>query len=239
MASHISGVYDVNRNTILPNDDFKIVSEWAESVTNLGLNGIIFHNNFSEETCNKYTSSNINFVKIEYNKRYNPNVFRYSIYNEFLKFYSKSISNVFFTDISDVIVLKNPFIQELYRDNPQAIFCGDEPEILNNEWMNLHSEHLRNKIVGYADFEVKFKNKILLNCGIIGGSIKVMKPFIEELWHIHEIQNIDNKTLFTGDMGAFNYLVRTKFNDNVLHGHPINTEFKKYTIDDKCWFKHK
>ena len=239
VASHISGIYDVNRSTILANDDFSIVADWAKSISDLGLQAIIFHNNFSEVTCKTLKNEYINFVKIEYNPQYNPNVFRYFVYNEFLKQHFQSIENIFFTDVSDVIVLKNPFQEKLYLDNPNVVFCGDEPEILANEWMLNHGNHLRNKISDYAIFETKFNNEILLNCGIIGGSIGVMQPFISKLWTIHEQYNYDNKTLYTGDMGAFNYLVRTEYNDRIVHGNPVNTEFKKYFADSSCWFQHK
>lgn len=239
LASHITGIYDVNRNTILANDDFSIVSEWAKSVLEMGLQGIVFHNNFSEATCNANENEHLHFIKVQYNPQFNPNVFRYFVYNEFLKQHHQNIDNVFFTDVSDVVVLKNPFLERLYLDNPTAVFCGDEPEILANEWMLNHGDHLRNKISDYALFETNFKDKVLLNCGIIGGTIAVMKPFIQKLWAIHEKYNCKNKTLYTGDMGAFNYLVRTQYNDNLIHGNPVNTEFKKYEINDSCWFKHK
>lgn len=239
IASHISGVYDVNRNETLANDDFSIVSKWAKSISDLNLQAIIFHNNFSQETCDAYQNESIRFVRITFDFNYNPNVYRYFLYNEFLKLYSSQFDNVFFTDVSDVVVLKNPFVQELFTENSMSVFCGDEPEILDNEWMYNHSEHLRNKISDYAIYEAKFKNHILLNCGIIGGTSTVMQLFIENLWAIHEKYNCDNKTLYTGDMGAFNYLVRTEYNDRIIHGSPVNTEFKKYFEDLSCWFKHK
>ena len=239
VASHITGVYDVNRNTTLADDDFSLVSEWAKSITDLGLQGIVFHNNFSEATCKLHQSEHIHFIRVDYNPQYNPNVFRYAVYAQFLTRYAKQMQNIFFTDISDVVVLKNPFLEQLYIDNPTTIFCGDEPEILENEWMQKHSQHLRNKIQDYATYETNFKKATLLNCGIIGGSFSIIHPFIDELWSIHRQYNIDNKTSYTGDMGAFNYLVRTRYDNKVIHGMPINTEFKSYTTDNSCWFKHK
>lgn len=105
--------------------------------------------------------------------------------------------------------------------------------------MKNHSEHLRRKIPSYAAYENEFKNEILLNCGVFGGNIEIMKPFIEQLWTIHEKFNSDNKTAYTGDMGAFNYLIKTKYAGKVIHGKPVNTIFKSYTDDYSCWFKHK
>ena len=135
VASHITGIYDVNRNTTLANDDFSMVADWARSIEALELHGIIFHNNFSEETCKLHQSDQLYFVKIDYNSLYNPNVFRYFVYEAFLKSHAHLIENIFFTDISDVVVLKNPFQEKLYLDNPTGIFCGDEREILDNIWM--------------------------------------------------------------------------------------------------------
>jgi hypothetical protein len=239
VASHITGIYDVNRSTTLANDDFSLVAEWAKSITTLGLQGVIFHNNFSDATCKLHQNNHIHFIKFDYNPKYNPNVFRYFVYAEFLKIHSKSIKNIFFTDVSDVMVLKNPFQEKLYLNNRDTIFCGDEPEILENEWMQKHSQHLRSKITDYATYEADFKTETLLNCGIFGGNMDVIYPFIEKLWAIHRENNINNNTPYTGDMGAFNYLVRMHYHNKVIHGSPINTVFKNYTADDLCWFMHK
>jgi len=239
VASHLTGIYDVNRDTILADDDFSLVFDWAKSISRLGLSGIIFHNNFLEETCKFYGSENIFFIKVDYDSRYNPNIFRYFIYDEFLKLNYRNIINLFLTDISDVVALKNPFLDPYYLNNSTKIFCGDEPKILGNEWMQMHSEHLRNRIKDYGIYERTYKDETLLNCGIIGGNITTIYPFIKQLRSIHQEYNSDNKTRYTGDMGAFNYLVRTCYNNNVIHGHPVNTVFKSYSDDTSCWFKHK
>jgi hypothetical protein len=240
MACHITGIYDVNRNTILANDDYEIIKDWADTLTKYNLKSIVFHNNFTEETCNKYKNETLSFIKIDHNPQFNPNIYRYFIYLDFLRQYGNSVQNLFITDISDVIVLNNPFIQKLFKDNPTAIFCGDETKPLDNEWMAAHSEHLRQNITDYAAYETQFKQHTLLNCGVIGGQIKVMLPFLEQLCFIHANYNKDNKTAYTGDMGAFNYLIRTQFNQQVIHGAPVNTIFKAYENQrTDCWFKHK
>jgi hypothetical protein len=95
------------------------------------------------------------------------------------------------------------------------------------------------KIADYANYEASFKNETLLNCGVIGGKFEIMQAFINQLCTIHLNFNSDNTSAYTGDMGAFNYLIRTKYNDSVIHGAPINTEFKKYSENKSCWFKHK
>lgn len=240
LACQISGVYDVNRNEILAADDYSLIENWCESITDLDLKGIIFHNNYADSFCGAFSSKNIQFIKVTYDPSFNPNVYRYLVYNEFLKANSERIKNVFVTDVSDVVVVENPFEHPFFKANPDCVFCGDEPKKLDNEWMKNHSEHLRNKIEDYARYEENFKEKTLLNCGIIGGNFQLMQAFIEKLANVHQTYNFDNKTAYTGDMGAFNYLIHTQFETRYLHGFPINTKFKGYQTERKdCWFRHK
>lgn len=240
MACHITGVFDVNRNITLDDDNFELVREWAESIAALNLQGIIFHNKFSAKTCIRHKNRNIKFIRINYNPQFNPNVYRYFVYNNFLHRYINYIKGVFVTDISDVTLVRDPFSDPYFIENPLSIFCGDEPKTLNNEWMLAHSAHLRKQISGFIEYEDKFGQQPLLNCGIIGGTAHLLLNFINKLSVIHQQNNCDNPTAFTGDMGAFNYLVRTQFNDHLKHGAPVNTIFKMYE-DERldCWFKHK
>lgn len=240
LACHITGVYDVNRNHTLPHNDYELVREWADSITSLGLQGILFHNNFTDETCAMYQTESVRFMRINYDSQFNPNVYRYFVYRDFLRAHAQQVSSLFVTDSADVVVLANPFVYPLFVDQPTALFCGDEPKPLNNEWMQAHAAHLRSRIADYADYEATFAHHTLLNCGIIGGSVAVMQPFIDQLCGIHQQYNIDNNTAYTGDMGAFNYLVRTQFNAGLVHGAPVNTQFKAYeTSRTDCWFRHK
>jgi hypothetical protein len=239
MACQITGVYDVNRNEIIPDDDYTSIEAWCKSIIRLDLSGIIFHNNYSQSFCEKYSNKHIKFVQINYDASFNPNVYRYILYQKYLET-DNSISNIFLTDISDVTVLQNPFETDLFKNNPTKIFCGDEPKKLNDEWMQAHNAHLRNNIKDFAPYEKEFEDANLLNCGIIGGNIKIMKSFINKLCHIHITYNQQNTTPYTGDMGAFNYLVRTQYNESIIHGYPVNTVFKGHEESrNDCWFKHK
>lgn len=240
MACHITGVHDVNRNTTLAHNSYELVKHWAVSIDSANLKGLIFHNNLSEATCKSFENENISFIKITYDPQFNPNVFRYFVYRDFLQQHIQQINGIFSTDVSDVVLVNNPFIDPLFVENPTALFCGDEPKILHNEWMIAHAEHLRKNIADYAAYENAFGKETLLNCGIIGGSASLFFDFLQQLCAIHQQANRNNKTAYTGDMGVFNYLARTKFNQQLIHGAPVNTVFKQYENDrNDCWFRHK
>ena len=240
LACLISGVYDVNRNEILEDNDFTLIEGWYNSMNNNGLHGIVFHNRLSEKTVQKYQNTNISFRKISDSSIYNPNVYRYFIYNDFLQKNKNEIDSVFITDISDVTVGRNPFSEDIFNSNPETIFCGDEPKILHNEWMHDHSTHFRNIIPGYSTHEENHSELPLLNCGIIGGSTDIMIELLENLCEIHQQYNQHNSSAFTGDMGAFNFIMRTRFANRIIHGEPVNTVFKAYEAErTDCWFRHK
>ena len=240
MGCLITGVHDVNRNMTLTNDTYELVKEWAESITAANLKGIIFHNNFSDETCKSFENDTISFIKIDYDSQFNPNVFRYFVYRDFLEHHIHQINGIFITDVTDVVLINNPFTDPLFIENPFSLFCGDEPKSLLNDWMIAHAENLRKNIPDYAAFESSFGDNTLLNCGIIGGSAPLFFDFLQQLCSIHQYANRENKTAFTGDMGAFNYLARTQFNKQLIHGAPVNTIFKQYEIErNDCWFRHK
>lgn len=239
-ASLLTGVYDVNRNENLLSDNFEIIKAWYNSILKLNLSAVIFHNNFSEETVNFYQTNKIKFLKVDYDTTYNPNVYRYFIYKDFFEKHKENMANVFVTDLTDVEVVSNPFEQKLFLENNTTLFCGDEPKILENDWMKEHCTHLRNSIEDFNLFEDKYANEILLNCGIIGGDIKTMISLMNLLVEMHTKFGITNKTAFTLDMGVFNFVVRSFFGSNLIHGYPVNSIFKKYQMDNiGCWFKHK
>lgn len=240
LACLITGIYDVNRSTTLQENDYELVRAWAESLAKAEVKGILFHNGFSEETCQKYTNTYLSFVKITPDPRFNPNVFRYLVYLDYLEKLAHPPDNIFVTDVSDVTLINNPFISALFKESPNTLFCGDEPSLLANEWMKAHSTSLRTQIDDFVSFEELFAAKTLLNCGIIGGNYPIFFDFLQQLAAIHRAYNSDNSTAYTGDMGAFNYLARTKFNDRLWHGFPVNTVFKAYEERrSDCWFRHK
>lgn len=235
-----TGVFDVNRNEILPNNDYSLVEKWAKSIEALNLHGVIFHDSFSSETVAKYSSNFISFEKVIYNPIYNLSVYRYFVYLNYLMKHNYKLESLFITDSTDVEVVNNPFEQQLFKANPNSLFCGDEPVTLQNEWMMNHSTNFRYQIPEFIEYEQKFAEYALLNCGIIGGNITIMTSLLKELVNFHTLYNQNNKTNYTGDMGAFNFIVRNKFINQLYHGMPVNSVFKGYeTNNNTCWFRHK
>lgn len=239
-GSLLTGVYDVNRKETLNKNDFSLIQKWYDSIVSLKMDAIIFHNSFSKELIAQHSNQYIQFIQVDYDQKLNPNIYRYFIYQEYLKQYSSEIANLFVTDISDVEVICNPFVNDGFTKNTNHLFCGDETEILDNEWMRNHCAHLRNLVPGFIQYEEQNKSAPLLNCGIIGGKLNIMLQLFDQMVELHKLYSYTNTTEYTLDMGVFNYAARTLFANKLMHGAPVNTVFKKYESHRKdCWFRHK
>jgi len=240
LCCHIAGIFDVNRQAILPADDFSAMEPLVKSVVEQGIKAIIFHNHFTTATCSRYTHPLLKFERVTYDETYSPNVFRYFAYRDYLQKYGHSVASFFITDATDVVMQRNPFTDPLFVEHSDKLFCGDEMKPLDNEWMRDHGTHFREQSKAYQLFEETFGNSTLLNCGIIGGKKELACTFLDALCNFHEQYNQRNPTAYTGDMGAFNYIARTVFGEALVHGAPVNTIFKLYEEDRKdCWFRHK
>jgi hypothetical protein len=177
---------------------------------------------------------NVEFVKVD--TSVNPYFQRWISYRQYLQTNKDSIANVFCIDATDVELLKDPF-QSL---TPDRLYLGDEVEVLGCQWMLNH-----HKNPALLEFFKMNANMQLLNAGIAGGSIDILLDFIHKV--IDYYFSVKTDSTLRGisdcgdtDMGAFNYVARTYFNDKIIHGSQINTRFK---ADEKthpiAWFKHK
>jgi len=239
-ASLLTGVYDVNRNELLQQNDFSVIQKWYNSILRAHLKAIVFHNSFSANFVKKYSNEHIQFVEVHYDGRLKPNVYRYFIYQNYLQTNLEGIENIFVTDITDVEVLKNPFESDVFSQNSDFLFCGDEPKILDNDWMRNHSSHLRDLMPEFSKYEVVNKHETLLNCGVIGSNLTIMKSLFDKMVQVHEAFSYSNTTAYTLDMGVFNFVARTAFANKIMHGKPVNTVFKAYESErTDCWFRHK
>jgi len=154
---------------------------------------------------------------------------------EYLILNNNKINNVFCIDSTDVILLNNPFNN--MKDN--VLYIGDEPNKLSCEWMvKNHSNIILQK------FMKENKDEVLLNAGIIGGSLENIVRFVSKLLSTYSdmvSEKYFNKKEDSGDsdMGLFNYIARTYFGNIIQHGTKVNTVFKDNKKNDVSWFKHK
>lgn len=231
-TSYFNHNKDVQRGKVW-DADLKALMPLINSVRRNGERIFIFHNCFKDSDIELLNDQQTKFIKVKPEFDVLPNMARWIEYDKYLNEHSDEFENVFFTDSTDVIMLKSPFkVMDLDK-----IYTGDEyNQRIDNKWM-AECEAPNFKIYDYAEVIEKNADKTLLNCGIVGGSMKIMRHFIHHLANLH--RDYSRNTAYSTDMAAFNYLCHKHYYSIVSHGKHVNTRFKTFEVNNVSWFQHK
>lgn len=225
-------------------NDINYIMPWYSSIHALGLNGIVFYDNLTTEFVEKYENKNIKFYKAEESKYQtyhwlnNPRSnhdWRWFVYRDYLK--NHTYDSVFFTDSSDVYVIKNP--NKIIEDYPTVdlFVCKDNIKLCHFPYLDVHKQA---KWDNYSFFAMEhLKGQIdLINMGVIGGKYEQTINFLDKFCLTRsKMGNIN----FSADMWIGQYVFRHLLADKkILIGEPFTSKFKKYEIDRKdVYFIHK
>lgn len=224
-AAYLNHKPDPQRNITWGNPEE--LYDLAKSVSRNGENLEIFYNNL---TGMKHFPGVKYMIKSDLSS-YVPNVARWFIYYEELKS-RPEIDFLWMVDSTDVVLLHSPF-QHMEDD---VLYVGEEwAQKVDNLWMRTRQEPF---IIfdDYRQIIEKNANKTLPNCGLIGGSRKMILAYLEYATKYHQKTsiNLNNST----DMAVFNYTIWKHFPEVLEQGPHINTKFKKYEYTN-AWWKHK
>lgn len=215
-------------------DDANInkIGNWMWSLKDTGVTGIVFHNCFSKQQIDYFSDYPVKFSYVEMPSGHNSGLFRFELYNDFMQKYSKFIDGIFFTDSTDLEVLKNPFASKQF--DRIKIYVGSEPH--TKDYTNL--QWLAKGVHDYFELlpNPRFAKSILFNAGLCGGSAKAVAPFIKRM--AEECGKYKNNAAFQ-DMPLINILAYKEFADKVNYGYHVNTVFSKFERNDFSWFRHK
>jgi hypothetical protein len=228
VATYLTSHIDEQRGVKKEKDDPQYIQKWAESIRHLGLKGVVLHDGLSEEFISTYPY--LIFKKVdEVPEDMQLYDYRWVLYYAFVL--NNHCNAVFFTDISDVQVRRNPF----YEMEDNKLYCGDEPTSIRGcEWLQKSNESL-SALPSYKEF-LNSENQ-LLNCGIFGGQWHMVNTFLSvmvqyiERWRFRKIDG-------TVDMPIFNYIAWF-YVVQFTHGEPVNSVFKWYQDRNDVWFIHK
>jgi hypothetical protein len=215
-----------------------IMDNWYNSGKNILNNNsqlLVFYDQLESSFKNKYDSKYITFIKVEDCNLFSPHDYRWIIYYNFLRNNVDVVDNIFFTDISDVLIKQNPF-QYVEKD---TLYIGDEYEYSWENWWALPKiEYYIKNIKNFNGIYEKNKLYPFLNAGILGGEKGIVLKFLEKMKNY--IESTLDKPYETTDMIIFNYILHKYFKHNIKHGEPINSKFKLNEIHrNDVWFIHK
>jgi len=141
------------------------------------------------------------------------------------------------TDGTDVEMLREPWTDM----EKGKLYVGSEPSVLSNEWM------LKNHPAAYLqDFMKANASLPLLNGGLVGGDRETVMQFVHDMnadWYALKRKRFTGEEKAgseIGDMATFNYVIRTRWNDQIITGPQVHTVFKSNGIGHDCaWWRHK
>lgn len=146
------------------------------------------------------------------------------------------IDFVWCVDATDVEMLHKPWD----KMTKGLLYLGSEPTTVATPW--LRANH-RSQLMG--QFIARYRRYPLLNAGLIGGDRETVMAFLHKMIEVYfdtetrlfHGRDIEGNGL--GDMAVLNYVARTFFPDQLVHGGEINTVFKAYERESSAWFRHK
>lgn len=226
LASYFTYQKDPQRNIIWQRDGLDNLMPLINSCTRFGIPITIFHNGMRETI----ESPLVKFIKVAQSEHFSPNVYRWLVYKWFLR--EEWYKKIFMVDSTDVEVLNNPF--ELIECD--RLYVGSEIDTkVDSPWMRIEQEPML-RIPDYLETIKPHMNKMLPNCGIVGGCYDIVFDFLNKITAVH--MNYSKEIGRSVDMASFNYVLWKYFLDKFEYGDHINTGFKRYETTD-AWFKHK
>ncbi len=244
-----------------PSDCIKYIYPWYNSVKKLGLTGIIFYDELTDEFVSKYQTDSIHFVRCTLGEL--------SLNDErFLIYYLYLIENfheaIFMTDGNDVSVNMSPF-QMVDSDKPKLFVGRDNVnKIRQSAWMC--EALVKFKKSTRLKVNKRYFDQPVYNAGIIGGNYLSV---VFTLFHIVDLlvtsnsQENHNMTALNCTINKYwlpktNNIVYRLFarifsrnvyvdpdadiiskSDFIESGFPLNSAFRMFERSSKAYFTHK
>jgi lipopolysaccharide biosynthesis glycosyltransferase len=150
--------------------NFDYIANFYNSIVFYKLNAVIMHDCFSKKFIDRFSTSNIKFVKVNANKDMSTNDFRFVQYNKYIE---QHVSPYYmFVDASDVFFNGNPFNYMKRNEHGHTLFMSpDIGKFHKNAWQ---VKKCYNRAGELWDQNVKMHN-----AGVWGGDCHTTKCILE------------------------------------------------------------
>lgn len=219
---------DPQRGTTWAPDDPDLMSGWIDTVTDLDLTGVVFH----DEPVGSRKNGKVSFVPWPLRTAWSCNDERFLCWLDFLEGAGKTdvtIDHVFLTDLFDVDFFRDPFdLITARHDLYLGCGAGYPRPIGENRWL------CAKMTAAYG--RVYHPDKCTVNAGVIGGRyadvVRLLRHMVNDFIRLKSDQNIN--------MAVFNRAVYDLFDeDRIMIGPPVCSLFKKYQQTGDFCIRHK
>jgi len=214
---------DPQRGIMHAPGSLELMSRWMDSLTALGLDGVIFHD--EPIGC---SDGHVQLCQYEPTTVWSVNDERFLCWLRYLQDHP-DLDNVFLTDLFDVDFVADPFrlIGSAF-DLYVGCGAGFDRTIEQNAWL------AAKMMAAYG--RVHHGDRRTVNAGVIGGRRAALLRLLEYM--VCDFVRINSKDNI--NMAVFNKAVYDLFPaDRVLVGPPVTSRFKKYESSGDFTIRHK
>jgi len=229
LTSYFTTTEDMQRDKYRSSEDFTIIKDWYESLHDLGMEGIIFHDHLSQGFQDEYRTDQLDFVEVTLGDR-TPTDERFYHYENYLR--DINPDQVIMTDLFDVEFRFDPFT---LMDNEYQLYMGDQSNtVAQDEWLiNKFNIQYYLSDISYPE---NYKGYRVLNDGSIGGNSELIMKLLRRVNQY--LDRLPEK--LNANMPVWNLVVRKEFEDKeIMHGRPWNSVFTANEEEGYYAIKHK
>jgi hypothetical protein len=235
---------------------------WAESVENLGLQGVVLHDTsmFSTEYVAKSSTAHLHFHAVNltagglYSDPARKNLtsadWRFVAMHDYLSEHPGRHDYVLLTDASDVAFRRDPlaYMKAIDATSGYHFLFGQEEW---RPWLPLDTSKPATgensafgRLTGYwkscfkEDMPEDVHDGRMTNCGILGGHVSVVKPFLAKMLVHYASIPIGDRFLMC-DMLVYLRTVTEDYNDRFISGYPFHSKFKHVDPNENAVIYHK
>lgn len=228
LTSYFTSCPDPQGKAVIRPDDFEMMRPWAESIRRNRLTGVVFHDELSEDFVDRHQSEWLRFVRVPPSKSLSLNDYRFLVWRDWLCV--NRIDAVFFSDLFDVVVNRDPF----------SIFESlGRPLMLSHQGSRIGETgyFVKNFTRVYGDGIGELMGLLELNAGVWGGAYGDVMRFLVLMATEFEKPSCP----FNANMPVFNWVAyrRIGLENFWSRGEPFHSEFQKFNYEADVAFVHK
>lgn len=253
---------DPQRGKVYGTDNIEHVDMWKRSVERLGINGTILHDKvFTPSFVERTKSGSVQYVRMDPYKqglysdphlmKLTPADWRFISFHDYLKQHRDELGYVLLTDGHDVEFRTDPIAYMKAVDQVlghKYVFGQEEWR----PWVDMKATHPKNegpltafsRLIPYwkncfgTEMPETYDSGRLPNCGILGGHIDVVMPFLEKMRMWYSKVPMSNR-FFMCDMLVYMRTIMEDYQDRFVSGYPFHARFKNNDPRDVAAIYHK
>lgn len=249
---------DAQRGKVWTPDDANHIWNWKQSVEDLGMKGTVLHDDVFSPTFVQQEHGAVQFVHMNAGDQglytnedlmeLTTSDWRFIALHDYLKKHKDESDYVLLTDGADVAFRSDPFRYMRGVDDAMGhayVYGGEEWR----PWVSLNltndqQESAFSRLKPYwrncfnTEMPELYASGRMPNCGILGGHVSVVMPFLERMRHWYA-QVPPSQRFMMCDMLVYFRTIMEDYQDRFVSGYPFHAKFKDYDPRDVAAIYHK